>query len=100
MYRKRETRLKIQGIEIRLVSGGFFFIAANVCAPIVFQYCTFECICAVQYRMFAVLVLLSCTVDVKSVLYMGNSSSVFLRGIISSPSDHFEKQRVATGGTE
>lgn len=53
----------------------------------------------VQYRMFAVLVLLSCAVGVKSVLYIGKSGSVFLRGIISSASGHFEKQRVARGGT-
>lgn len=54
----------------------------------------------VQYRMFAVLVLLYCTVGVVSVLYIGNSGTIFGGGIISSASYHFEKQGVATGGTE
>lgn len=53
-----------------------------------------------QYRMFAALVLLSCTVGVRSVLYIGNSGSIVLRVIISSASGYFEKQKAATGGTE
>lgn len=54
----------------------------------------------VQYRMFAVIVVSSCSVSVKSVLYIAYSG--FLRVTISSASGHFEKQRpqVALNGTK
>lgn len=98
-YKKVQKKRKLLRSTTHQNQTGFqrvIFTTVSLCAPVVFHYCMFKHVSTVQniYCSHP----FSYEVHIRNVLYIGSSSWMSLKMIISSDSGHLEKQRTVASG--